>query len=32
MKIFIDRGIWDVVVNGPYVPEYVVNDDLVEKL
>jgi len=34
MKIFIesiDRGIWNVIVNGPYIPMTIVNGVLVEK-
>jgi len=34
MKIFIesiDRGIWDTIVNGPYIPRSIVNGVPVEK-
>jgi len=34
MKIFIeslDRGIWDAIVNGPYVPKTVVDGVTVDK-
>jgi len=34
MKIFIeaiDRGIWDAIMNGPYVHTHVIDNKLVEK-
>jgi len=34
MKIFIeslDRGVWDAVVNGPYVLKTVINGESVDK-
>jgi len=34
MKIFIeslDRGIWDAIVNGPFIPKHIVNGITVDK-
>jgi len=34
MKFFIesiDRGIWDAIVNSPFIAKHVVNNKLIEK-
>jgi len=34
MRIFIaliDRGVWDAVVNGPFVPKVVIDEQYVDK-
>ena len=34
MRIFlewVDRGVWDAIVNGPYIPNVVVDEKEVEK-
>jgi len=34
MKIFvesIDRGIWDAIINGPFIPKHETNKVFVEK-
>jgi len=34
MKIFIeslDRGIWDAIINGPFIPKHIIDGAVVDK-